>query len=1002
MTSPILELSERSLQEQLPLGAIRQEAESLLAQGRLGSHHLHEAMQAVFERRLSAQAASAVTHICASISDLLYRQGNTERNLAGPVNFLAADTLSEGQDLLSRRLAVEHYDAALRHFAPDDPDYPKAQINQAVTLCALADLGDCPVERLLAALDLFRKAQESPGLAPSAQHECSVGIAKASVQLSQAGRNPIANLEAALEPSKGNDGSLLLDAGHAERFVNEAVTRISIADYGQMPILNLRWADELLGRALPALTPNSHSYGTALLNKGVVQYRLAQHGLDPGRHLADAVDYFLRCREHLDPQHSAYLRALENEATARSLLGILKGDSAQQFHAALECCREAHERLTKAGKPVPGNLLVNEGVIIVRMAERADNPAGMIRRALGLFQTAAAVLPCEHPEWGTARRNEGRALWQLGDLGSAQRALDEGLRAFERLRGQMRREHERTGFWETIVHEYGEMVELCLALAESPAPSGGVARPHWNAEAWHWVHRAKSRSLLEVLSRDSLRVSPESQRLYEEVRALSRELDVLERALRHRPPREDATGQAGDPRAGNPLEDRRGRRDTVRGWLRNASERLLRAVESAGAVGMADVPPTDEVIRHLQQLARPSPGESDQDVSQARKTLLVELFMLDPRRLVAFLLPLWQTAEPVARTFTLPGPTVVDLARSVSDAVAKLRATTRARVAAESPVVSERERREARKRLSQLPENLSSLVEPWADLLRSWQPTELLLSPHYFTNLLPLHAASFDGKPLIEHFPVAYLPTASLAGEVLRRRRSSGASAVLVGNPTQDLSSADVEVRNVSRWLADYGIGHHTLVGCEATTESAQAHAAVASVVHFAGHSVLEPSDFFRSGLELADGRLTALEMRLGLELRNATLVYLSSCDSGLAIPGRTDDLMGLARLFFAAGSPTTVASLWAVDDAAACSFADYFYRSWVGHGETAGGALCKATRALRQDLPNPFYWAPFVLLGAWNWRVAGRADPMQSPEPSAVAHTEIGTTAAGHAEGDE
>ncbi|MBI4662819.1 MAG: CHAT domain-containing protein [Verrucomicrobia bacterium] len=104
--------------------------------------------------------------------------------------------------------------------------------------------------------------------------------------------------------------------------------------------------------------------------------------------------------------------------------------------------------------------------------------------------------------------------------------------------------------------------------------------------------------------------------------------------------------------------------------------------------------------------------------------------------------------------------------------------------------------------------------------------------------------------------------------------------------------------------------------------------------------------------------------------LRRALLVYLSSCDSAQMMVGRTDELMALVRAFLLAGSPSVVASLWALDDAAGCDFAMHFYKFWLKDRLPLTRAFQQATLAVRRDRPNPFHWAPLALFGAWQTRL--------------------------------
>jgi len=307
------------------------------------------------------------------------------------------------------------------------------------------------------------------------------------------------------------------------------------------------------------------------------------------------------------------------------------------------------------------------------------------------------------------------------------------------------------------------------------------------------------------------------------------------------------------------------------------------------------------------------------------------------------------------------------MAVSLFEATKKLTQETRAWRGGEEQAVSSDKRKEAHQQFAELLSNMGALVQPWAPHLEKWQPTELLLSPHFLLNLLPLHAAIWNGKPLIEHFPVVYLPSPALAKEILNQRKKLQGEALLLGNPTKDLKGAEQEVDWVANHLKTRGIDPKTFVREQATTDRVDNHAQSAALVHFACHSALDFEDFLRSGLELADRRLTAMDVTTTLELKRAALVYLSSCDSGQAVPGRTDELMALVRVFLYAGSPTVIATLWALNDGAGYTFADYFYKFWIVERQPMAAAFQKAMLSTRKLYPQPFYWAPFVLMGAWN-----------------------------------
>lgn len=264
----------------------------------------------------------------------------------------------------------------------------------------------------------------------------------------------------------------------------------------------------------------------------------------------------------------------------------------------------------------------------------------------------------------------------------------------------------------------------------------------------------------------------------------------------------------------------------------------------------------------------------------------------------------------------------------------------------------------------------------WTDCVETWQPTVLVLSPHHFLNQLPLHAATWKDKPLIEHLPVTYLPSPSVGNQLLRRRRGASDHALLVGNPTKDLKGSEQEVKCVAKDVARAGMRPNTLIRERAITTSVIRYAPSSTLLHFACHSTIDFVDFLRSGIELADRRMTVLDILATVALEKAQLVYLSSCDSGQPVLGRTDGLSALLSVFAYAGCPTVIGSLWPVDDRVGRFFACHFYRFWLRGSKPVAVAFQEAKRRTRKKYPQPLYWAPFVLMGAWETLpvVTGRA----------------------------
>jgi CHAT domain-containing protein len=115
------------------------------------------------------------------------------------------------------------------------------------------------------------------------------------------------------------------------------------------------------------------------------------------------------------------------------------------------------------------------------------------------------------------------------------------------------------------------------------------------------------------------------------------------------------------------------------------------------------------------------------------------------------------------------------------------------------------------------------------------------------------------------------------------------------------------------------------------------------------------------SSFKLADGYLTALD--LFSMVCETNLVALSGCKSGVGKVTGSDDLLGLMRGFLYAGARSLMVSLWNVSDESTTLLMKEFYNAW-GSGATRVNALQTAMTNVRRVYPNPFYWAPFILVG--------------------------------------
>jgi CHAT domain-containing protein len=113
------------------------------------------------------------------------------------------------------------------------------------------------------------------------------------------------------------------------------------------------------------------------------------------------------------------------------------------------------------------------------------------------------------------------------------------------------------------------------------------------------------------------------------------------------------------------------------------------------------------------------------------------------------------------------------------------------------------------------------------------------------------------------------------------------------------------------------------------------------------------------------NGVLTAYEA-MNLNLDQTDLVVLSACETGLGEIANGEGVYGLQRAFLVAGAKVLIMSMFKVDDAATQKLILNFYRKWTNSGNMRL-SFVDAKKELRVEYPEPYYWAPFMMIGLEN-----------------------------------
>jgi CHAT domain-containing protein/tetratricopeptide (TPR) repeat protein len=271
------------------------------------------------------------------------------------------------------------------------------------------------------------------------------------------------------------------------------------------------------------------------------------------------------------------------------------------------------------------------------------------------------------------------------------------------------------------------------------------------------------------------------------------------------------------------------------------------------------------------------------------------------------------------------------------------------------------------------------LIKPIEDLLPTNPDERVIFVPTDALFYLPFAAlVDEEGKFLIEKHTIVMSPAITVLETTHKQRQNLSSSAqdiVIVGNPQmpklatspgeepQPLASlryAEKEAIEIAKMF-----NTSALIGANATESTVVERLKTARIIHFATHGIVDNIQPLNSSVALTpggseDGLLTADEI-FDLKL-NAELVVLSACDTGL---GRLtgDGMIGLSRSFLNTGVPSLVMSLWAIDDRKTSQLMVQFYQNLQTTPNKAQ-ALRQAMLTMKNQYPDPYYWAAFTLIG--------------------------------------
>jgi len=681
----------------------------------------------------------------------------------------------------------------------------------------------------------------------------------------------------------------------------------------------------------------------------------------------------------------------------------IRGDKAENLETAIHCYLDALEVITPNTFPQQwAETQKNLGNAYREriQGDKAENLQTAIHYYLAALEVSTReAFPKNH---AVAQFNLGLAYQSAQQLPNAYNAFRAAIKTVESLRREILSgsgiEEDKQKLAEQWNELYQSMVEVCLELDNL-------------TEAIEYIERSKTRNLVELLA--SRNLYPKGEIPYPVLKELNR--------LR----REIAAHQRQIEPSGRISDQQRIRGDEQNRALAGIPDhsRLNVLHEQLDNLITQQIQPIDSTFSVTQRI-EPISYQQIQDLLPDDQTALIQWYVTGNTLITAI----------ITRDLTSPR-----IWQSTSDDLQSLLNWLNQYLTDYS------------QQKDQWREGLESRLKELADILHvdqifSYPQLEncdrLILIPHRFLHLLPLHALPLANREsgrenggeesscvplpcLLDRFSrgVSYAPSCQLLQLTQNQQRPNFTHLFAIQNPTGDLDYTDIEVATIRQKFHPYD---RVLVKDAAKKANLASHnLEQANLAHFSCHGYFNLEDPLRSALLLADCQITlapadanpsrylplldgsVLDLQqcltlgeiFALDLSQCRLVTLSACETGLTdFRNVSDEYINLPSGFLYAGSPSVIASLWAVNDLSTALLMIKFYenlcddtsvavalnaaqlwlrdattlelQAWASHLKLATQLTQQIERTLEwfdsdeQPFHQPYYWAAFCAIG--------------------------------------
>ncbi|NEN93396.1 MAG: CHAT domain-containing protein, partial [Okeania sp. SIO3H1] len=227
--------------------------------------------------------------------------------------------------------------------------------------------------------------------------------------------------------------------------------------------------------------------------------------------------------------------------------------------------------------------------------------------------------------------------------------------------------------------------------------------------------------------------------------------------------------------------------------------------------------------------------------------------------------------------------------------------------------------------------------------------TDTRLSPNgKKTTQPPAKLKTPEIKPtyLSDKFRLRVIPSCQILSYCEKRNKSTDSPKMgIVENATGDLIFTGYECQNLAKMFQVPN--NFRLKYEQATVSNYRQLTKQVQILHSSHHATADLINPLESRLHLFDGQVTLANV-FTWRLPELTDVFLSCCETNLALSRKADDILTIAAGFLSAGALNVVSTLWAVDDFATSLFCLFYYQHRQNSNYTRPEALYSAQLQLR------------------------------------------------------